>query len=561
MRIWKLNVGIALAMATSTAAYGQVDNVQQIVTQLQATGGAGGAGGIIYSVAYNPATDTAYTSSLAAADFTQRIRRITNVSTAPVATTVINDTQLNTWLQLGENRQGGGIPQGLVFNPVAIGAIPAYGNLWIADLADITAIAAGAADSNSNNVPELDARFYRYNLQNVPTSEPTLYQNVSQVLTPLVSKADIQIAAGIGTSMLTNNSARRPAFSPDGNWLYIQDAGGNSGVHGIYRVHPTTPGSVVRLSTPATLNVSSEIGVAKVGSLDRIYYRSSTNTNALTYVDHDPVANTTTSETVALSLSDLQTFLQTGTSPFVTSVVPDGSGNVFVNMATGTDASSLGWMLRLDSQGRLLKVTTRAERANALGMGVGSVSSAMRSMQPYAYTHPSAGSITRVFNDEGVWNGLSVVDVFKPADFNRDGLENSADMTLFKSKLTANGFPSVITDARYDMNGNGAIDYKDVKILQSFYGFRDGDADLDKKVNTTDFNYLAGNFGMGSNARWIEGDFSGNGSIDSSDFAILAANYGLAPLSGAVLGTVVPEPGGIGLLMIGSFSLIRRRRE
>lgn len=560
MRNLKRHIGIALAMATTSAAHAQVDSVQQLVTQMQVTGGSGATGGVIYSSAYDPGTDTAYVSSFAPALLSQRIRRIVNVSTSPLATTVLSDTQLNTWLQKGEARQGMGLPQGVVLNPAAVGSIPAFGNLWIADIADITAVGAGPADSNSNNDPNASARFYRYNLQDVPTNQPTLFGNVSQVVSPLVYKADIQIAAGIGTSMLTNNSGRRPAFAPDGNWLYIQDSGGNSGVSGIYRVHPTTPGSIVRLSTPATVNTNSEIGVAKAGSLDRIYYRSSNNTNALTYVDHDPVANTTSAETVALSMLDIQNFMQTAEAPQVFGVTSDPSGNVYISIVTGTSTTSLGSLLRLDTAGRLLKVTTRAERASALGVGVGSVSVGMRSMQPYSFNHPTAGTITRIFNDEAIWSGLSAINVFKPADFNRDGIENNTDTAAFASKLAPVGVSSALADARYDLNGNGFINFKDVKILQSFYGFRDGDADMNRKVDTIDFNFLAGNFGKASQALWTEGDFDGNELIDSVDFNTLVSNYAQAPLSGATLGSVVPEPASIGLMLIGVTAMMRQRR-
>jgi hypothetical protein len=52
-----------------------------------------------------------------------------------------------------------------------------------------------------------------------------------------------------------------------------------------------------------------------------------------------------------------------------------------------------------------------------------------------------------------------------------------------------------------------------------------GDADRNRKVDTRDFNMLAGNFGA-SGRTFSQGDFSYNGTVDSVDFDILAGQYG-----------------------------------
>lgn len=87
-----------------------------------------------------------------------------------------------------------------------------------------------------------------------------------------------------------------------------------------------------------------------------------------------------------------------------------------------------------------------------------------------------------------------------------------------------------------------------------------GDSNLDGKVNTVDFNNLAGAFGA-SNSFWIDGDFSYDGQVSSIDFNTLAQNYGSymtlsAPLPN--LGTIVPEPASVSMLL-GSALLLRRR--
>jgi hypothetical protein len=90
-----------------------------------------------------------------------------------------------------------------------------------------------------------------------------------------------------------------------------------------------------------------------------------------------------------------------------------------------------------------------------------------------------------------------------------------------------------------------------------------GDANLDGKVDTLDFNSLAGNFG-GTSKIWTQADFNYDGIVDTLDFNNLAANFGQqlaesSPLAGAL----VPEPSSVmsvGLLVAGLAIRARRRR-
>lgn len=90
-----------------------------------------------------------------------------------------------------------------------------------------------------------------------------------------------------------------------------------------------------------------------------------------------------------------------------------------------------------------------------------------------------------------------------------------------------------------------------------------GDANLDGKVNTLDFNLLAGSFGMTSGANWLMGDFDYDRAVNSIDFNALAGNYGkLATPPSAMLGSVVPEPAGLGALaLLGTIGVRRRSRD
>lgn len=105
---------------------------------------------------------------------------------------------------------------------------------------------------------------------------------------------------------------------------------------------------------------------------------------------------------------------------------------------------------------------------------------------------------------------------------------------------------------------SGATFYDNVSVRDWTAGLL-GDANLDGKVNTADFNVMAFYFGQ-SGQTSATGDFSGNGTVGSEDLNILIAQWGKttgSPSPG--LGSVVPEPVGIACVMPAMF-LLRRAR-
>lgn len=102
-----------------------------------------------------------------------------------------------------------------------------------------------------------------------------------------------------------------------------------------------------------------------------------------------------------------------------------------------------------------------------------------------------------------------------------DGGTNSAVFTFDNYQYGAlpdgNYFASLGTVT--DLYGNAAINSGDF----SFF-FLQGDSTQDRKVDTQDFNVLAGNFGAGTT--FAEGDLTFDASIDSVDFTVLLAQYG-----------------------------------
>jgi hypothetical protein len=115
---------------------------------------------------------------------------------------------------------------------------------------------------------------------------------------------------------------------------------------------------------------------------------------------------------------------------------------------------------------------------------------------------------------------------------------------------------------------------KQITITPTLYG----DADLNGKVDLTDFSILATNFNPnGTGKTWQQGDFDYNGKVDLTDFSILATDFGLSSSqletslesslgsTSAADATAAPEPSSIAmsatLLALGGAWVIGRRRR
>ena len=84
-------------------------------------------------------------------------------------------------------------------------------------------------------------------------------------------------------------------------------------------------------------------------------------------------------------------------------------------------------------------------------------------------------------------------------------------------------------DPRMDLVPDGTIDQQDVDwLVRDIMCRKYGDANLDGRIDLTDYNLLVGHFDpVGSNPDlgWSEGDFDGDDNVDLSDYMTLASNF------------------------------------
>ena len=85
-----------------------------------------------------------------------------------------------------------------------------------------------------------------------------------------------------------------------------------------------------------------------------------------------------------------------------------------------------------------------------------------------------------------------------------------------------------------------------------------GDTNHDGKVDETDTQTLAANWGTSTTAGASAGDFNSDGIVDAGDASIMAANWG--DHTGEATESV-PEPSMLALLMVVPLALLALRRR
>lgn len=184
---------------------------------------------------------------------------------------------------------------------------------------------------------------------------------------------------------------------------------------------------------------------------------------------------------------------------------------------------------------------------------------------------PAGGALDGVLGMNLFWNrnvsfapgefGSGFLEVSEPL-FGPEVLFGDVDLNLtldaadIDDLLAKRGGPFEEADpAVYDLDGDFLVDQADVDYLVgAVLETVTGDANLDGKVDLTDFGTLKDAFGQGGG--WAAGDFDGNGSVDLSDFGTLKANFGFTRPPAAA----APEPSSLALALMAAAGGLWARR-
>jgi hypothetical protein len=560
---------IVVAMLSSPVM-AQVDTVVSVVGAGNTVGGVGTPSPLA-TYSYDPVSDRMFVAGFNGIG--QDIRVVNNVSGIQTFTRLVTNTP---WLQFtkdGDLNRGGGAPTpgSLMLNPTSVGSFAPYSLAIIADGAGGVTIGSPAV-----SLPEISRRIYSYNLQ------PVTDGDARGEMQPLVNTADLQLISGSSSS--TTNTGRQTTFSSDSAKVYFIDSSAGHG--GLYTV-PTLGGSVTRLVVDSDIN--TEPTVIRVAGNDRIHFRGSPlspagdNTGGIDYFD---TADNT--RKVLLTGQQIADFLEiplttttttTDVNIDIFSTGSDADGNLYFNTTDSSPNDARG-IYKVDPQGRMIKVVSYAERRAVFGplATSGNPNSNTLRMQSrdamFGGPNGNFGLRQLMYVESSGVNAVAGAWVFKPGDFDRDNDADLADIALFKAKLKPRGVAiSSVDDSRYDLNGNNVTDWKDVKILQSFLGFSDGDANIDFSVDFSDLLVVAQNFGITAGMVWTQGDFTGDDAVTFSDLLILAQNYGGGTIvAGDQLSiefvsewnralTMVPEPTSLAAVAMGIVLFSRRSRR
>ncbi|HVT88107.1 MAG TPA: dockerin type I domain-containing protein [Tepidisphaeraceae bacterium] len=500
-------VAITVSSSVSIAA---IDSLKTVIDQTETVGGDGLSSVPIASFGYDPSTNSVYVAGGASTD--QQLRRIDNIDSTQSVNTLIFSTAWQKFTKAGDLNNGGGVPSpgGLLLNPKAISSLSlaAYSNIWVMDSASVVTI--GSAKHS-----ELSQRIYRYNL--ATDTNGNANDEFSSMMT-MKAMQDVAVTTATAT-----NAGRQYAWSGDGQSLYFSDASPSFG--GLWTM-PAAGGTPKRLlATTGFFDVAAEPAVSSANGIDSIFI-SGTSASTAGHIDRITYDGLVSSApTTVLTNSRINDFLELSTGSInIASMATDSAGDLFFNDAGGPRPG----IYRLDSQGRLSKVVSYKERQAAFQNGLGTLPVTTLRMQPRSVTYSGdhgTFDVTQIlYQESSPYNFIAGAYVFKAGDFNRDDNVDQQDISLFKQALTPKGVVASTDNLKFDLNGNGEVSWKDVKILQQFDPFPDGDVNMDGRVDLLDMMDFAPNWLL-SGKTWIQGDFDGNGVVNAADLGILARNW------------------------------------
>jgi hypothetical protein len=380
--------------------------------------------------------------------------------------------------------------------------------------------------------PDATKRLTRYDLRKIDaaTSAQPDYNNASNndggpgttvfgafgnadwndVFTQVISEEQVGTAAG--DPAFSSNWARSFAWSSNGQRIYMVDITPNAG--GIYRIDPTTTGSLSRIwvDTQSITDVGTRINTepAIVPTSVRDFAPSNSAVGDQIIVEGsltggnegglnvfvDTGAASLGAPSVIFDEATFRSFAEySGTSsPQYNSITRDGVGNLYF-FESQTDG-----MFKYDTSGRLSKLVSEAELNKFQVAQGGAAFDIVLRMQTRPSTGPGFTVTEVIYQDDGLDTPVGVYD-FKVGDFNRDNSVNAADFMQFSAALGLRGVPASDANQKFDLNGNSittggnsVVDWKDVKILQQFANIPNGDVNFDSALNFTDLDVMAANY-------------------------------------------------------------------
>jgi hypothetical protein len=572
-----------LQLLTFGVIHAQTDTVKLLVSGANAA-----AGKSISAFGYNPQDDSIYVSAFGFNAMTpgnSLMRRITNLNGTQVSTGLISEAQMRLLYTDGDANSSVNLtlPGSLLLNPKPIGNIPAYSFGIVTDAATVSTISETTTTVNV----DVTKRVYSYNLLSSPSAS----------ITNLVSLRELNLAASKLPTNTNSTIGRQPAWVGDGQSFYFSDSNTNAaGAGGLYKYSFTTDTTT---QIAPNIGSTSEIAVITNGSVDSIYFRGGIgsfnpatmttidNTNGIDYYTYN--GSTISAKTVLKTIDQLKDFFETtgtSTNPAIVSLTSDSDKNLYFGTTNNPG------VYRVDPQGRIVKIMSDAERVS---LGLGGTNKQTLRMQIRNTTYgPTSFALTQVLIADSNTDGILAINAFKPGDFNRDNQLTAADINLVRTIEINSGLPTsnllttrgvlmsanaanttfTAADYKFDLNGNNVFDWKDLKVLQPFYDFGDGDVNLNGIVDFGDFQILQNNFGA-TGKTWLAGDLDGNDLVNFADFQILQNSFGYhsSVLTGAspaafdqaqwnAFIAAVPEPStyaALGCLTLVGLALRRRR--
>jgi hypothetical protein len=418
----------------------------------------------------------------------------------------------------------------------------------------------GSIFEQPSGLPREDVvkRLYRFDLRAIDASTSTTpdFNNASNgddpsrtifgatgkadwndVLTPVLSAQNLRTAAAAPTGSST--FAREFAWSSNGQRIYAVDSG--AGLGGIYRIDATQVGVVTQVwkdtvteriaSEPAVIHTSvRDLDPSSSAVGDQIVVSGSTtggNVGGANVFFDSGSMTTLAAPKVLWTANQFRDFAEVPSfqDPEVSAFEFDAQGNLYF-YENQTDG-----LYRFDTQGRFTKLLSEREHNNyqQLVSGNANGNDIKNKLQTRASNAPGFAVTEVMFQDNTLEAPLGVL-AYKTGDFNRDNAVNSADFSLFSAALRTRGTAADDANLKFDLNGNAVlafdavdnrfepvtngqmvVDWKDVKILQQFVGFANGDVNFDMLLNFTDIDVMNANYFTvpGQNAEtWITGDIA-----------------------------------------------------